>query len=96
MKKAQGMSLNVIIVAVLVLIILVVLVLIFAGKLKLFGSGASDQQAQFTGAGKPKCVVPGTNNQCMDQSQCKSAGGAWSAPPANGYDDCSFGGCCSL
>ena len=96
MKKAQGMSLNVIIVAVLVLIILIVLVLIFTGKLKLFGSGASQQQQAFTGASKPRCAVPGTNNQCMDQNQCKSAGGSWSAPPTDGYEDCSYGGCCSL
>jgi uncharacterized membrane protein YqiK len=95
-KKAQGMSLNVIIVAVLVLIILVVLVLIFTGKLKMFGSGTSDTQSKYTGKGKPVCSVPGTNNQCMDQAQCKQQGGSWSSPPADGYEDCSYGGCCSL
>jgi len=48
MKKAQGMSMKVIILAVLALIILVVLVLLFTGKVKIFGSQTSETQQQFS------------------------------------------------
>jgi hypothetical protein len=37
-RKAQGMSLNVIVIAVLVLIIMVVLVVMFGSKVKFFGT----------------------------------------------------------
>ena len=39
MKKAEAMSLNVIIVAILALLVLVVLALVFTGKIKVFGTG---------------------------------------------------------
>lgn len=41
-KKAQGLSINVIIVAAIALIVLVVLVAIFTGKLGTFGEEVSD------------------------------------------------------
>jgi hypothetical protein len=45
-KKAQGMSLNVIIVAAIALIILVVLVFIFTDRIRGFGSGLADCQSK--------------------------------------------------
>ncbi len=42
MKKAQGLSLNVIIVAAIALIVLVILVMIFTGKLGGFGEGVEE------------------------------------------------------
>lgn len=41
MKKAQGLSLNVVIIAVLALIVLVLLIMIFSGKLGQFRTGVS-------------------------------------------------------
>ncbi len=41
-KRAQGISLNVIIVAAIALIVLVVLVAIFTGRMGVFGKGISD------------------------------------------------------
>ena len=95
MKKAQGMSMKVIILAVLALIILVVLVLIFTGKVKIFGSQTSETQQQFS---TRNCEVPGTNNACMDEDTCRERGGSWTAAPEDGYGDCHFfdDGCCSM
>jgi hypothetical protein len=97
MKKAQGMSLNVIVVAVIVLVILVVLVLIFSGKLKIFGSKTTETSNQFDAT---KCVVPGTNNECVySADDCKSKGGSY-VEKAEGFSDCNelLGGgqCCYL
>jgi uncharacterized membrane protein YqiK len=93
MRKAQGMSLNVIVVAVIVLIILVVLVLVFTGKIKLFGSKTTETAAQYSGS---KCKVPGTNNECLYEGECRSRGGSWSAAPDGVSDyDCPEG-CCYL
>lgn len=84
-KKAQGMSLNVIVVAVIVLIILVVLVLIFSGKLKIFGSKTSETTSQYD---SNKCEVPGTNNECSsDSADCQSKGGSYREIDG-GYADC--------
>jgi hypothetical protein len=99
MKKAQGMSLKVVIVAVIALIVLVVLILIFTGKIKFFGTQAGETAAQFTGK---RCEVPGTTNQCMDEYECDSKGGSWIPAPPEGFDDekdayfkhCP--GCCTL
>ena len=93
MKKAQGMSLNVIIVAVIALIVLIVLILIFTGKVKLFGGTATETASQYTGQ---KCEIPGTNNECMDEIPCKQRGGSFVDAPADGFQDCGLGGCCYL
>lgn len=84
-KKGE-MSLQVIVVAVLVLIILVVLVLIFTGKIKMFSSTTGGTADQYSGN---KCQVPGTGNQCWDDSAeaCRSKGGSY-MEVSNGYDDC--------
>lgn len=90
-RKAQGMSLNVIIVAVLVLIILVVLVLIFSGKLKIFGSQTTETTGAYTGL---KCEVPGTNNECArSEEDCRRDGGSYDARE---FEDCSGNGPCCL
>lgn len=41
-KKAQGISINVIIIAVIALIVLVVIIAIFLGRINLFGAGVSE------------------------------------------------------
>ena len=43
-KKAQGISINVIIVAVIALLVLVVLMAIFGGRMGLWGEGVTDAQ----------------------------------------------------
>ncbi len=92
MKKAQGMSMNVIIIAVIALIILVVLVMIFTGKTKMFGKTTSDTAADFTGS---KCKVPGTNSECSySQTDCDSKGGSYSDNGGKGYTDCNA--CCRM
>lgn len=45
-KKAQGISINVIIVAAIALIVLVVLIAIFTGRLGIFAAGLSETQAK--------------------------------------------------
>jgi hypothetical protein len=90
MKKAQGMSLKVIIIAVIALIVLVVLILIFTGKVKFFGSQTSDTASKYTGN---KCAVPGTNNKCeTDPYTCRQQGGVYDESE---YDDCGYG-CCMM
>jgi len=96
MKKAQGMSLNVIVVAVLVLVILIVLVLVFSGKLKIFGSKTTE-----TTDALKNCMIPGTNSECMSsKADCDKKYGSWEPAPEEGFKDCmqigsfSYGGCC--
>lgn len=48
-KKAQGLSMNVIIIAALALIVLVVLVFIFSDKLSMFGKGVSKCSGECSG-----------------------------------------------
>lgn len=91
-KKAQGMSMNVIIIAVIALVVLIVLVLIFTGKLKIFGQGTSETSAQYS---TKACVVPGTSNECMDEYSCNQRGGSWRSPPPEGFSDNCYEGCCS-
>ena len=40
-KKAQGISMNVIIIAAIAIIVLVIMVVIFSGRMQLFGKGVS-------------------------------------------------------
>lgn len=40
-RKAQGLSLNVIIIAAIAIIVLVIMVVIFGGRMQLFGKGVS-------------------------------------------------------
>ena len=90
-KKAQGMSMKVIIIAVIALIVLVVLILIFTGKTKLFTTQTTETAAQYTGN---KCEVPGTNNQCDYRDNCVTGGGTFDS---RRFDDCyerGFEGCC--
>jgi uncharacterized membrane protein YqiK len=92
-RKAQGMSLNVIVVAVIVLIILVVLILIFSGKLKIFSSKTTETTSQYEST---KCLVPGTNNECSyDPKECASKGGSYNQIEG-GYSDCSSNQCCFM
>ena len=93
MRKAQGMSLRVVIIAVLVLIVLVVLVLIFSGKLKFFGGQTTETAAQYS---SDKCQIPGTNNECAyTKEECENKGGSF-MEKAGGYEDCFGGQCCFM
>ena len=92
MKKAQGMSLKVVIIAVLVLVILVVLIMIFSGKLKFFGGQTTETTAQYDA--NKWCQIPGTNNECAYTKQdCESRGGTY-MEKAGGYEDCAK--CCYM
>jgi len=62
-RKAQGMSLNVIVIAVIVLVILVVLLVIFSGKIKFFSSTVSS------------CEQKGAGASCMTENEAKSCQG---------------------
>lgn len=65
-KKAQGLSLNVIIIAALALIVLVVLVFIFSGRLKIFG-----QSVENCGTLGGECSQQGYTDICIEQGTCK-------------------------
>ncbi len=93
MKKAQGMSLKVVIVAAIALIVLVVLVLIFSGRMGKVTKGTSETSKQYDAN---KCAIPGTGRQCMDKSSCESQGGSWDNRGGEGYSDCYGTGCCSM
>ncbi|MFC1742284.1 hypothetical protein ACFL3V_07150 [Nanoarchaeota archaeon] len=89
-KKAQGMSLRVIIIAVIALIVLVVLIMVFAGKLKFFGGQTSDTASRYTGT---KCEIPGTNNECgLSETACRAKGGTYDSK--TNYDLCAD--CCLM
>ena len=89
MKKAQGLSMRVIIIAALALIVLVVLIFIFTGRIGSFGKGIDDTQNNFLN----KCEIPGTQRKCETSgpSDCLSAGGI---PVQGTFNDCE-GTCCS-
>ena len=93
-KKAQGMSLKVIIIAVIALIVLVVLVLIFTGKTKLFTAQTTSTAQEYSGN---KCEVMGTNNKCLAEPECRDQGGSFQRGQ---FDDCydNYGvyGCCMM
>ena len=62
MKKAQGMSLNVIIIAILALLVLVVLAMIFTGRIGIFTKETKS------------CGTLGNNAVCVaDASECGGA-----------------------
>ncbi|MBR9699304.1 hypothetical protein GOV09_02520 [Candidatus Woesearchaeota archaeon] len=64
-RKAQGISINVIIVAAIALIVLVVLIAVFTGRISLFGLGIDEAQKCVSLGGEPtlrsECdqVLPG-------------------------------------
>lgn len=66
MKKAQGLSLNMIIIAALALIILVVVVLIFSGKVGKTSEGISEVQGSVD---IEKCNIPGVR-KCVESGMC--------------------------
>ena len=93
MRKAQGMSLKVVIIAVLVLVIMVVLIMIFSGKLKFFGGQTTETSAKY---GSDRCQIPGTSNECAYTKQdCESKGGTF-MEKADGYSDCFGSQCCYM
>ena len=61
-KKAQGLSLNMIVVAVIVLIVLVVIIAIFSGKLGNWGG----QVDTLAGDATKNCADLGTGAEVMD------------------------------
>jgi hypothetical protein len=67
-KKAQGMSINVIIVAVIGLVVLVVLVLIMTGKTKIFSAATASCATKGAGA---HCIATAEEKNC-DGSVYKS------------------------
>jgi hypothetical protein len=92
-KKAQGMSLNVVVVAVIVLIILVVLIVMFSSKIKFFGTstvscankGASAVcKSVPPGCGEDDLTHRGTDCDKMNPPQvcCVPFGGPAAAPAA--------------
>ncbi|MBI4738633.1 hypothetical protein HY772_03590 [Candidatus Woesearchaeota archaeon] len=90
-KKAQGMSLNVVIIAVIALIVLVVLAIIFAGKVKFFGGQTQSTAVQYTGQ---KCQIPGVNAECSsDEADCQKKGGSFDSRQ---FEDCAGTGCCNF
>lgn len=90
-KKAQGMSMKVIIVAVIALIVLVVLILIFTGKSRSFTKGADDTANQYKAGSS--CKIPGTGRACSySQEDCEKAGNIYYEGP---FEDCYGTGCCS-
>ena len=60
-KKAQGLSLNVVIVAALVLVVLIVLVVILTGRTGKFTEGTKEVDKDYAPG---KCEIPGTGRSC--------------------------------
>jgi len=75
MKKAQGLSLNMIIIAALALIILIVIVLIFSGKVGTTSKGISEVQDSVN---LEKCNIPGVR-KCVDSGYCSAELSQYSA-----------------
>ncbi len=72
-KKAQGMSMNVIIVAVIAIVILVVLILIFTGKTKFFSKTTGDcstKGGQCLSAPCPDGYITHSGGNCQSQQVC--------------------------
>lgn len=93
MKKAQGLSLNIVIVAVIAIIVLIVIVAIFSGKARQFGAGTKNVSGGF----EDVCKIQGVyGRKCMDVTRCQDKGGM----VIEGiYGDCmddSNGECCQL
>ena len=61
-KKAQGLSLNMVIVAAIALVVLVVIVLIFTGRLNIFAGTVGDCTAK-------------ANQQCKPGATCDASAG---------------------
>ena len=61
LKKAQGISLNVIVIAAIALIVLLVIVFIFTGRIKVFGSTISSCTSQ-----NGVCETPDLGTNCFD------------------------------
>ena len=80
-KKAQGISLNVIIVAAIGLVVLVLLVAIFTGRINIFGKGVSEVETAGTSN-----VCLGLDKVCTD---VEPEGYSPLATPAGGWLDCS-------
>jgi hypothetical protein len=69
MKKAQGLSLNVIIIAAIALIVLVVLVAVFTGRMGVWTEGLKKAETKFCGdvpAGKTGTSIGGTVKQSSE------------------------------
>jgi hypothetical protein len=60
-RKAQGLSLNVIIIAVIAIVVLLVLIFVFTGKVKIFGKTSENCESRGAGA---KCVA--SEGACLD------------------------------
>jgi hypothetical protein len=64
-KKAQGLSLNIVIIAAIAIIVLVIMIVIFGGRIKLFGKGVAACEgtcsATKEGCGSDKAPVPSKN-----------------------------------
>ncbi|MFH1850348.1 MAG: hypothetical protein ABH879_09305 [archaeon] len=77
-RKAQGISLTVIIIAAIALVVLVVLIAIFMGKISLWGDDYDETQA---GALENVCAKQG--------GICRPDCTAFITPPSGGWIDCS-------
>lgn len=79
MKRAQGISINVIVITAIALIVLVVLVVVFTGRVQLFGRGL--------GTCKGSCTQSAVNcgtDTAIPQSSCDDG----KSPPIKGDSFC--------
>jgi hypothetical protein len=60
MKKAQGISINVIIIAAISLVVLVILIAVFTGRMSIFGIGLDATQRGATCSSDTLKVIPGS------------------------------------
>jgi len=89
-KKAQGISINVIIIAAIALAVLVVLFAIFTGRIGLFSRGVKETE---TGAYSCVCSEPGKGRVCAPTQPVGKAavtiptqcGGQWTDCALNCY-----------
>ena len=86
MKKAQGISINVVIIAVIALIVLVVLAVIFTGRLSMFSKGISSctdkngvcmsYNKEFTSAGATCKAISDDRTISLPGTDCESESGS--------------------
>ncbi len=90
-KKAQGISMNIIIIAAIAIIVLVVIVAIFGGKARQFGKGTEGVSEGFDT--KKICKIPGVyGRECKTPQLCEDEGG--SVVPGSEFEDCPQSYCC--
>ena len=84
-KKAQGLSLNVIIIAVIAIVVLVVLIIIFTGKTRLFGKATTNCESKgghcSAGPCNPDTEISLYGTDCAERAKNNEVPGKYCCAP---------------